>query len=263
MENPRPEKVAVVDEVRSHFEQADAVLVTEYRGLKVSELAALRQTMRVAGGEYRVYKNTLVRFATRSLEIDIEDQLTGPTALAFVSTKADGSAGDIAAVAKAITEFTKVNPLLVLKGGILGDAILDASEAKALASLPTASEIYARLAGALNSGARGLASVVSGMHRSLAYVLQAAIDAGAFAGDPPAPEPAAIEAEAEPVEAAPAAEAEVEAEAEPQTEEAETVSDDTPAPAAEVAADETEGTEPEATDTASAAESEESTTEES
>jgi large subunit ribosomal protein L10 len=272
MENPRPEKVAVVDEVRSHFEQADAVLVTEYRGLKVSELASLRQTMRPAGGEYRVYKNTLVRFATRSLDIDIESQLTGPTALAFVSTKADGSPGDIAAVAKALTEFAKGNPLLVLKGGILGDAILDAAEAKALASLPTAPEIYARLAGAINSGARGLASVVSGMHRSLAYVLQAAIDAGAFAGDAPAPEAAAETAapetdavetgavESETVESTTEA---TDAVAEPQTEEADPASDEPPAPAAEAAADETAGDEPDETDTATPAESEESTTEES
>ena len=252
MENPRPEKVAVVDEVRTQFEQADAVLVTEYRGLTVSELAGLRQTMRPAGGTYRVYKNTLVRFATQSLELDLDDQLTGPTALAFVSAKADGSAGDIAAVAKALTEFAKGNPLLVVKGGLLGDTVLDANGAKALASLPTAAEVYSRLAGALNSGARGLASVVSGVHRSLAYVLQAAIDAGAFAGDAPTAEPEAA--------AEPAADVPEDATAAVEAPEA---SDDTPAPAAEAAADETAGVEPDTTDTATPAESEEPTTEES
>lgn len=186
MENPRSEKVAVVDEVRSKLSAADAVLLTEYRGLRVSELAQLRTAMRAAGGEYRVYKNTLVRLAARDLDLDLEAALTGPTALTFVTAKSDGSPGDVASVAKAITDFAKGNPLLVLKGGILGDTMLDASGAKALASLPTASEIYARLAGAVNNGARGLASVISGVHRSVAYVLQAAIDAGAFAGDAPA-----------------------------------------------------------------------------
>ena len=58
---PRPEKVAVVDEVREKLDSADAVIVTEYRGLSVSDLAALRRSMRDAGGEYRVYKNTLFR----------------------------------------------------------------------------------------------------------------------------------------------------------------------------------------------------------
>jgi len=204
MENPRPDKVAVVDEVRSKFEASDAVLLTEYRGLKVSELSELRSSMRGAGGEYRIYKNTLVRRAARSLDLDLDAVLTGPTALAFVSAKSDGTPGDIATVAKAVTAFAKANPLLILKGGVLGDVVLDAAGASALASLPTASEIYARLAGAIASGARGLAGAVSGVHRSIAYALQAAIDAGAFAGDAPvaaepAAEPAPADAVAEPV----------------------------------------------------------------
>lgn len=185
MENPRPEKVAVVDEVREKLQGADAVLVTEYRGLRVSELAQLRGAMRDAGGEYKVYKNTLVRIAAREVGLDLDEILTGPTALALISSKPDGSPGDIATVAKAIQDFSKSQPLLVLKGGVLGESILDAAGAKALASLPTGPEIYARLAGAINGNARGLASVVSGVHRSIAYVLQAAIDANAFAGELP------------------------------------------------------------------------------
>ena len=205
MENPRPEKVSVVEEVRGKLEGADAVLLTEYRGLKVTELGALRSAMRSAGGEYKVYKNTLVRLAAKELGIDIDDVLVGPTALAFISTKSDGTPGDIAAVAKAVQDFAKGQPLLVLKGGLLGDKVLDAAGAKALASLPTAAEVYARLAGAVNGNARGLASVISGVHRSLAYVLQAAIDANVFEGDAPAP---AAEAPAEaPADEAPADEA--------------------------------------------------------
>lgn len=191
MENPRPEKVQVVAEVREKLEGADAVLLTEYRGLSVSELAQLRSAMRPAGGEYKVYKNTLVRLAARELGYDVDDILVGPTALAFISTKEDGSPGDIATVAKAVQDFAKGQPLLVLKGGFLGSQVLDSAAAKALASLPTADEVYARLAGAVNGNARGLASVISGVHRSLAYVLQAAIDAQVFEGDAPAPEAAA------------------------------------------------------------------------
>lgn len=232
MENPRPEKVAVVEEVRSKLAAADAVLLTEYRGLKVSELAQLRSAMRAAGGEYRVYKNTLVRLAARELDLDLEDALTGPTALAFVTAPEDGSPADVASVAKAITDFAKSNPLLVLKGGLLGDNVLDADAAKALASLPTASEIYARLAGAINSGARGLATVISGVHRSLAYVLQAAIDKGVFEGAAPAADevadtPAAeAAAEEPPADAAPAADAAPEASTDTPAADA---ADDTPA----------------------------------
>ena len=65
MENPRPEKVAVVEEVREKLSSADAVLLTEYRGLKVSDLAELRSKVTPAGAEYRVYKNTLVRRAAK------------------------------------------------------------------------------------------------------------------------------------------------------------------------------------------------------
>ena len=232
MENPRPEKVAIVEEVRQKFEAADAVILTEYRGLTVGELGKLRNGMSVGGGEYKVYKNTLVRLAAKEAGLDLDDKLTGPTALAFVTTNEDGTGGDIAAVAKAIRDFAKTQPLLVIKGGVLGDVILSEQEAKALADLPTASEIYARLAGAINGQARGLASVISGIHRSLGYVFQAAIDANAFAGDagtasaPAAEEPAeeapAVEAAAdeapaddvapEPTEDAPAAEAAEESE---------------------------------------------------
>ena len=67
MDNPRPEKVAVVDEVRSRLQQADAVIVTEYRGLKVKDLAALRRSIAPLGAEYRVYKNTLVRIAAEQM----------------------------------------------------------------------------------------------------------------------------------------------------------------------------------------------------
>jgi large subunit ribosomal protein L10 len=239
MENPRAEKVAVVDEVRERFERADAVLFTEYRGLTVAELSQLRQSMRAAGGDYRIYKNTLVRFATRSLDLEVDDHLIGPTALAFVSTTADGGPGDVAAVAKALSDFAKGNPLLSVKGGVLGDAILDAAGAKALASLPTAAEIYARIAGGLNSGARGLAGAISGVHRSLAYVLQAAIDAGAFAGAAPEADAAAAPAE------------EASDDADTPAEAAAAVAEDTEAPTeepTEVAAEASADAEPQATE---------------
>lgn len=195
MENPRPEKVAIVEEVRQKLEAADAVILTEYRGLKVGELEKVRSGMRAGGGEYKVYKNTLVRLAAKEIGLDLDEALTGPTAVAFVTTNEDGSGGDIAAVAKTLKDFSKTQPLLVIKGGLLGDKVLDAQEAAALAELPTASEIYARLAGAINGQARALASVISGVHRSLGYVFQAAIDANAFSGEaasaPAAEEPAA------------------------------------------------------------------------
>src|SRR5579875_1356881 len=130
MDNPRPEKVAVVDEVRARLESSSGALLTEYRGLKVSELAQLRRSLRSVGGEYKVYKNTLVRFAVADRGIpELEELLTGPTAIAFVD-------GDAAAVAKALRDFARTNPHLIVKGGLLGGNLLTSAEAAALADLP-------------------------------------------------------------------------------------------------------------------------------
>ena len=118
MENPRPEKVAVVDEVRAKLEAVVAAVLTEYRGLNVSATADLRRALRDAGGEYKIYKNTLVRIAARDLGLEIDDLLTGPTAIAFVT-------GDAVGVAKALQDFAKTNPALVVKGGLLGDQVLE------------------------------------------------------------------------------------------------------------------------------------------
>lgn len=170
MDNPRPEKVAVVDEVRAQFGQAAAALLTEYRGLKVKELAQLRQSLRGVGGEYRVYKNTLVRFAVRDLGFeDLESMLEGPTGLAFVS-------GDAAAVAKALRDFARANPALVIKGGLLGTKVLDAREATALADLPSREVLLARLAGGLAAPLQQLAGLMAALPRNFAYGLKALAD---------------------------------------------------------------------------------------
>src|SRR4029078_43981 len=97
-ENPRAEKVAVVDEVSAKLTEADATIVTEYRGMSVGQLATLRRSLRKSGGEYKVYKNTLARFGAEKAGIDgWADLLVGPSAITFIS-------GDAAGVAKALTE---------------------------------------------------------------------------------------------------------------------------------------------------------------
>ena len=130
--DPRPEKVAVVAEVRERLEGADAAVLTDYRGIDVTAMAELRRALTEAGGELKVYKNTLVRFAVRELGLDVEDLLVGPTAIAFVPPQADGTPGDAVAVSKALKEFAKTNENLVIKGGLLGDKTLTVDEIKAL-----------------------------------------------------------------------------------------------------------------------------------
>ena len=188
MENPRPEKVAVVDEVRERLSSASAAILTEYRGLKVSDLARLRRSLREAGGEYRIYKNTLVRLAVRDLGLDeLESLLLGPTAIAFVET-------DASAVAKALREFARTNPALVVKGGLLATKVLSARDTSALADLPSREVMLSMVAAALAAPLRQLAGLLQALPRNLAYGLKALIDErGGDAVAPPAAEPAAPE----------------------------------------------------------------------
>src|SRR3954470_11878021 len=100
----RPEKVAVVDEIRTKLGDADAAVLTEYRGLTVTELATLRAALRPAATEYKVFKNTLARRAAEDTGLaEIIPLLEGPVAIAFVS-------GDAVMAAKALRDFAKGNP---------------------------------------------------------------------------------------------------------------------------------------------------------
>lgn len=185
MENPRAEKVAVVDEVRERFASSSAALLTEYRGLDVSALGELRRALRDAGGDYKIYKNTLVRFAARDAGLDIDDLLTGPTAIAFVGDRPDGEPGDAVMVAKALRDFAKNYPALVVKGGIMDNASLSADDARALADVEPREVLLAKFAGALAAPMQQFAGLLEALPRNFAYGLSALIDKGG-AGDAPA-----------------------------------------------------------------------------
>ena len=193
MENPRPEKVAVVDEVRERFDGTSATILAEYRGLDVAKLAQLRGALRDAGGEFKVYKNTLVRFAARDLGLELEDLLVGPTALAFVADKPDGTPGDAVDVAKVLKDFGKDNPALVVKGGVLGEDLLSAADASALADIEPRDVLLAKLAGGMASPMQKFAGLLQALPRNLAYGIKALIDQGGASGAP-ADEPSAGEA---------------------------------------------------------------------
>ena len=170
MDNPRPEKVAVVEEVRGRLDAVEAAVLTEYRGLTVAEMAGLRRALAAVGGEYKVYKNTLVKLAVDGgLHQPLQDMLQGPTAIAFVT-------GEITAVAKALRDYARANPALVVKGGMLGDGLLSAADITALADLPSREVLLARLAGAIAAPMQQLAGLMQALPRNLAYGLKALID---------------------------------------------------------------------------------------
>jgi large subunit ribosomal protein L10 len=190
MDNPRPAKVAVVDEVRQRLTSSDAAILTEYRGINVAEMARLRRSLREAGGNYKIYKNTLARFAVRELGLEeLEAMLLGPTAIAFVD-------GDAAAVAKALRDFSRTNPALVIKGGVLGTTVLSAADAGALAELPSRDQLLAQLAGAMAAPLQQLAGLLAAVPRNFAYGLRALAEKQGGLVDLEAPP----EPEAEPAE---------------------------------------------------------------
>lgn len=169
-ENPRQEKVAVVEEVTAKLIAANAVIITEYRGMSVGQLAALRRQLRPAGAEYKVYKNTLARFAAQNADLgDLADLLVGPSGITFVT-------GDAAAAAKALRDVAKTNPSLVLKGGVIGGKVITAGDVEALADLPSREVLLARFAGALQAPLVKTAGLLQAMPRNFAYGLKALIE---------------------------------------------------------------------------------------
>src|SRR3954451_11684470 len=108
-------KAAVVDDIRSRLDGADAAVLTEYRGLSVTDLANLRATLRPAATDYKGFKNTLAKRAADEAGLtDVSNLLVGPVGIAFV--RRDG--GDAVTAAKALRDFARTNPNLVLKGGL-------------------------------------------------------------------------------------------------------------------------------------------------
>lgn len=159
MSTVRSEKEAVVAEIRAKIEAASAVIITEYRGISVTGLATLRLALREHNAEYRVYKNTLARFAAREAGIEgLDALLVGPTAITFVH-------GDVAAVAKTLKDFSKTNSNLVLQGGAIDGKAVSASYIDVLASLPSREAMLGQFAGLLTA-----------LPRNMAYGLKALID---------------------------------------------------------------------------------------
>lgn len=202
MENPRSEKVAVVDEVKAKLEASDGVVLTEYRGIDVPTMAELRKAVTDAGAEYKIYKNTLVRFAAESLGLDFGDLLTGPTAIGFAMKDADGNPGDPVALAKALADFSKSNELLILKGGVLDGEMLDVKAIKLLAKTPPREQLYAEFVGAGESFYQDFAGMLENKLREFVYAMEELADKGVLAEGTPAEEPAAEEPVAEEAEAA-------------------------------------------------------------
>ncbi len=139
---PTQAKAAVIDEITERFQNSSAAVLTEYRGLTVAQLTQLRRSLG-AGSSYAVVKNTLTKRAADSVGFsDLGPLLNGPTAIAFIE-------GDPVEAAKAIRDFARANPLLVVKGGVVDGRTVDASEVTRLADVEPREVLLAKLAGAM------------------------------------------------------------------------------------------------------------------
>jgi large subunit ribosomal protein L10 len=196
-------KAAVVDDIRTRLDGADAAVLTEYRGLSVTDLADLRATLRPAATDYKVFKNTLAKRAADEAGLtEMSDLLVGPVGIAFV--RRDG--GDAVTAAKALRDFARTNPNLVVKGGLLGTRALTPADVDALADVPPREQLLARLAGGFQAPLTKAAGLFQAFTRNFAYGVKAYIDQRAEESPAPAAassEPAAGESDQGNVQPAP------------------------------------------------------------
>ena len=167
---PTEAKRETVAELREELSRNPTLIVSEYRGLSVSELAEIRRSLRKQNVTYRVVKNRLMRIAANEAGIEaLSPLLTGPSAIAFGS-------GDESAVAKAVIDATKPFKVIKLKGAILGTRAIDADGLTKLASLPSRDVLLAQLAGALAAPMANMAGLLAAPLRDIAGGLAALIE---------------------------------------------------------------------------------------
>jgi large subunit ribosomal protein L10 len=162
----RPDKAAAVAELTEEFRSSSAAVLTEYRGLTVSQLKELRRSLG-ADTSYAVVKNTLTKIAAREAGVGaFDDLLQGPSAIAFVK-------GDPVEAAKGLRDFAKAHPMLVIKGGVLEGKSLSPDDIKKLADLESREVLLAKLAGAMQASLQNAVSLFAAPLAQTARVIEA------------------------------------------------------------------------------------------
>jgi large subunit ribosomal protein L10 len=162
----RSDKDAAVADIADAFRGSSAAVLTEYRGLTVSQLTELRQSMGDSA-RYAIVKNTLTKIAAKQAGLTgLDEMLTGPTAVAFIS-------GDPVEAAKGLRDFSRTNPLLIIKGGILDGNPITAAEIRRLADLESREVLLAKLAGAMNASLSNAVSLFAAPLSQAARLIEA------------------------------------------------------------------------------------------
>jgi large subunit ribosomal protein L10 len=234
----KEQKERVVEQLAQRLRESEMLMVADYRGLTMPEIDELRTRLLEAGARFTVVKNSLTRRAAEAAgKEDVLELIDGPTAIAFLEAEADP-----VAVAKVLSETSRANDVLVIRGGVVEGALVGDAEIKRLATLPPADVLRAQLAGAVVAPLTTVVGLFTAPLRDLVGVLDARIrqleeqgetvpeeepEAEEPQAEAPAEEPQAQEPVEEPQAEAPAEEsieepsAEAEAEPEPETEQEE------------------------------------------
>ncbi len=166
----REKKAQVIGRLQETFAKCSIGILTDYRGLSVSEITALRHRLRESGVEYRVVKNTLARFAAeRASRADLVGSFIGPVAIAF-------GYGDVVEPARALADYIRTSRLeLPIKGGFLADRLLTSGEVTTLSRLPSREVLLARVLGGMQSPIISLVNCLTAPIGGVTRVLQARI----------------------------------------------------------------------------------------
>lgn len=163
----KEKKVEMLKNLKEKLEKSEAVFITTFKGLKVSEVNEIRKLIREAGGEYRVFKNTLIRISTENSAFSpVMDYVDGPTALVF-------SYKDPVEVAKILKNFVKTHPSLELRGLVFKGKGYDAKAIDELVKLPPKEILIAQLLGTIQAPLSNFVGVFSALMRQFLYVLKA------------------------------------------------------------------------------------------
>ncbi len=166
----REKKEQLIADYVDKLSRSNAVFLTDYRGLSVSEMETLRAKIREAGGGYSIVKNTLAARALEAANLPVpEDMLKGPMAIGFVYE-------DIPAVAKVLTDFAKDTEILQVKGGIMEGNVLSPKQISSLASMPPREVVLAQLLGLIQQPGNSVAGVINAVGNKLAATVKAYAD---------------------------------------------------------------------------------------
>ncbi|MBI4320732.1 MAG: 50S ribosomal protein L10 [Chloroflexi bacterium] len=169
MANPKTagKKRETVDELANMLKKSHLAVLTDYRGLTVSDLAQLRRQLHDAGVEYHVVKNTLASFAAKKVDLeDLAPMFVGPTAVAL-------SGDDVTKAAKMLKDYARTSKVLKIRGGALDGDVIGPEQVDTLADLPPRDVLVAQLLGGIQSPLASLVGMLNAPLQNLAYALQA------------------------------------------------------------------------------------------